>query len=102
MPSGGPGTGRAIRIPVAVAMIIGVLTLALVAVGLTVVLTEDRIRSGPALAPPSAAPPTGLLLDPSTRALRIENVQLVLPGPPYVCADAAENDDAVVHVCAHV
>ncbi len=67
------------------ALLVGVLALALVAVGLTVVLTQDRIRTGPAVAPPSAAPPSGLLLDASTRTLKIENVRLVLPGPPYTC-----------------
>ena len=77
--------GRSVRIPLAVALVVGVVALALVAVGLTVVLTQDRIRTGPAVAPPSAAAPAGLLLDRSARTLGVENVRLVLPGPPYEC-----------------
>ncbi len=84
-PAQDPDSGRTVGIPVAVALVIGVVVVALVAVGLTVTLTEDRIRSGPAVAPPSAPALPGLVLDPSTRSGRIENVSLVLPGPPYVC-----------------
>ena len=83
--SAAPVDTHAVSVPIAVALVVGVVVVALLVVGLTVVLTEDRIRTGPAAAPPSAPPPAGLLYNVGTRQVRADTVSVVLPGEPYLC-----------------
>ncbi len=74
--------------PLAVTLIIGVVVAALVGVGTTVALTGDRIRTGPAAAPPSPTPVPAVTYRPATRMISVDELRMVLPGSPYNCLDA--------------
>lgn len=67
---------------------VAVVVAALVGVGATVALTSDRIRTGPAVAPPPAVPPPAVAYRPATRTVTIEELRMVLPGAPYECLNS--------------
>lgn len=77
-----------VRAPLAATLIIGVVIAALVGVGTTVALTGDRIRTGPAAAPPSPTPVPAVSYRPATRTVSVDELRMVMPAAPYDCLDA--------------
>ena len=79
-----------VGLPVAVAVVVGTLLVAVVGLGAVARVSEDRLPSGPALAPPAAAAAAPLTFDPATRAASVGELQVMLPGPPYTCSSRPE------------
>lgn len=78
------GDEPAVRWAVAVAVTVGVLLLALVAVGIVVSASTKALPDGPALPPPVVAP-AGVAADLTTRRATVGTVSVTLPAAPYVC-----------------
>ena len=78
----------------------GVLAAALLAViagGAVVSLTEDRMPSGPGIAPADAAPATALIdYDPQSGLVSVEELSYTVPGEPFSCDAVAEEAPAGV------
>jgi hypothetical protein len=65
--------------------------LAVIAGGAVVSLSEDRMPSGPAVAPADAAPPASLInYNPQTGLVSVEELSYTVPGEPYSCDAAPE------------
>ena len=78
----------AIRLPLAVGITIGAVILALILLGVTVSVTEDRLPAGPAIAPPPKnAQPIVALYDETTGGYVAGPVKMKFPGAPYDCGD---------------
>ena len=78
-----------VKLPAAVAIVLGVVVLAVIAVGAIVSFSTDRLPSGPAVAPPSVGPaPTRISYDAATRRTAIEEMSYIGPAAPYVCQTA--------------
>ena len=87
--AGQPGPVEpAVRAPLAVAILIGAVLLAFVAVGAVVALSTERLPSGPPVAPPAVVPPipkTPVTVDAGTRKASAQEFRAVLPGAPFIC-----------------
>ena len=83
--------------------ILAAVLLAVMAGGAVVSLTEDRMPTGPAVAPADAAPPPALIdYNPQTGRVSAEEMSYTVPGRPYRCdAAAAERQPTFrsVHSC---
>lgn len=75
---------RGVAVPAAVGVVIAAVVAVLVVVSVVVSLTEDRLPTGPALAPPAAAAPE-VSFDAPTRIVRYAEVTTRMPGTPYIC-----------------
>jgi hypothetical protein len=77
--------------------------LAVIAGGTVVSLTEDRMPTGPAVAPADAAPaPAVIDYDPQSGRVSAEEMSYTVPGRPYRCDAAAEERPPTsrsVHSC---
>lgn len=78
-----------VRLPVAVAVVVGVSLVAVVAVGAVVSASAQGVPSGPAAAPPPRSATRAISYDPSTRAASVGRLRLTLAGSPYVCDTSA-------------
>ena len=80
---------QAVRLPVAVLVIVAALVVSLLAVALVVRVSADRLPSGPPRDPPAAPPEaTTLSVDPDG-TVRFQEFSMTLAGPPFRCGDAA-------------
>ena len=75
---------RGVAVPAAVGLVVAAVVAVLVVVGLVVSLTEDRLPTGPALAPPDA-PLAAVSFDSSNRQARYVDVLVRMPADPYTC-----------------
>lgn len=77
------------RLSVAIALVVGALVAAVVAVGAVASVSADRLPSGPAspLPTPTATAPA-VRYEAASRSASVAELHLVLPGAPYSC-DAA-------------
>ncbi len=102
-----PPVGEPVEAPARPRMIAGgilaAVLLAVMAGGAVVSLTEDRMPTGPAVAPADAAPPPALIdYNPQTGRVSAEEMSYTVPGRPYRCdAAAAERQPTFrsVHSC---
>jgi hypothetical protein len=80
-----------VRLPLAVALVVGALVLATAAVGAVVSASAQRLPSGPALPPPtpSAVRPV-VQYDPVSRTASVAALRWVPPVAPYACAADAQ------------
>lgn len=78
----------AIRLPLAVGITIGAVILAVILLGVTVSVTEDRLPAGPAIAPPPKQDREVVALyDGINQSFFAGPVTMKMPGPPYQCDD---------------
>lgn len=84
-------TGGRVALSVAVLAVVAAVLVGVVVVGLVVWVSEPRLPTGPAVAPP---PPQARVAEVtysgSSRAAEIDEARMVMPGSPYVCAPAPE------------
>lgn len=74
-----------VRLPVAIAVVVGALLVALVAVAGVAAASAERLPSGPALAPPTRSSSGAVGYNRGTRAVAIGQLKVTLAGSPYVC-----------------
>ena len=81
---------RTVRLPIAVAITLGALVLALIAVGAVVSFSSDRLPSGPEVDPPvqPAAVHTPINYDAQTRLASVREMHFVAPAEPFACMPA--------------
>lgn len=91
-----------VRMPLAVALVVGTLLLAVVAVGAVASATTRGLPSGPAVPPPTRSAGSQVTYNPGSRAASVQDLKVTLPGAPYVCENgpgpALPSFDSVV-VC---
>lgn len=80
---------RGVAVPAAVGVIVAAVVGVLVLVGLAVSVTDDRLPTGPALAPP-APPEVAVSYDALLRRARFGEVVVTLPASPYTCPSDPE------------
>jgi hypothetical protein len=88
--TGQPDTGqpsKGVAVPVAVGVVVAAIVAVFAIVGLVVSLTDDRLPTGPAMAPPAAAGPE-VSYDSLLRRARFGDVVVSMPGVPYECPTA--------------
>ena len=73
--------------PAAVGVVVAAIVAVFAVVGLVVSLTDDRLPTGPAMAPPPPAEPE-VSYDSLLRSARFGNVAVAMPGKPYECPGA--------------
>ena len=73
--------------PVAVGVVVAAIVAVFAVVGLVVSLTDDRLPTGPAMAPPAPAEPE-VSYDSLLRRARFGDVVVSMPGLPYECPNA--------------
>jgi hypothetical protein len=78
-----------VAVPAAVGVVVAAVVAVLVVVGLVVSLTEDRLPTGPALAPP-AAPVAEVTFRPDTLQADYAGVAARMPVNPYVCPSSPD------------
>lgn len=76
-----------VALPVAIALVVGVLVLAIVAIGAVVAYSADRLPSGPAVDPPAARPSGVIAYDLQTRRATVQEMHFDAPGEPFTCHD---------------
>lgn len=82
----GPAAEPGVRLPLAVAVVVGALVLAMAAVGAVVSASAQRLPSGPAVAPPTPSTVTPVVqYAPATRTASVAELRWVLPAAPYTC-----------------
>ena len=81
---------RTVRLPAAVAVTLGALVLAVIAVGAVVSYSADRLPSGPPVDPPvrPAAVHTPISYDPQTRLASVKEMNFMAPAKPFACLPA--------------
>jgi hypothetical protein len=88
-PTAGPAEQR-VPTPLAVTVIVGAVILGLVVLGAVVWLSEPRLSTGPAVAPPPRTSSASEVdYDEATRVAKIQEMRVELPRPPYQCDGAA-------------
>jgi hypothetical protein len=84
-------TDQRVPTPLAVAIIVGAVILGLVVVGAVVWLSEPRLSTGPAVAPPPrTSSASEVSYDARTRVANVQELRVELPRPPYECTSGAE------------
>ncbi len=82
-----PHEGPGVRVPLAVAVVLGAVLVAVVAVGAVVSASAERLPSGPAVTPPSpTAARASLAWQPDDNLATIGELRVVLPAAPYACS----------------
>lgn len=72
--------------PLAVTIIVGAVILGLVVVGAVVWLSEPRLSTGPAVAPPPPVSNTSVVeYDGRSRVAQVQEMRVEFPEPPYEC-----------------
>ncbi len=80
----------AIRLPLAVGITIGAVILAIILLGVSVSLTEDRLPSGPPVDPPPVQDrPVIALVDETTQEYVAGSVRMKMPAEPLSCSTTA-------------
>lgn len=83
----GPHEGPGVRVPLAVALVVGAVLVAVVGVGAVVSASAERLPSGPAVAPPSPTPARARLVwQPDDNLATVGELRVVLPADPYTCS----------------
>jgi hypothetical protein len=80
-------SSRGVAVPAAVGVVVAAIVAVFAVVGLVVSLTDDRLPTGPAMAPPAPAEPE-VSYDSLLRTARLGNVAVSMPGKPYECPGA--------------
>jgi hypothetical protein len=83
-------TDQTVKLPVAVAITLATVVLALIAVGAVVALSADRPLTGPAVAPPAAAKALVVVYDARTRVAAIQELKVTTPATPFSCTSSEE------------
>ena len=85
-----PPRDRTVRLPVAVAVVVGVLLVAVVGLGAVTAATAQRLPSGPAMDPPPSAAAVAVQFDAAARTASVAELQVTLAGAPYECGERPE------------
>lgn len=80
-----------VRLPLAVAVVVGVLLIGVVVVGVVVSASAQGLPSGPAVAPPAKSAARAVGYDTATRAASVGKLKVTLAGAPYVCDSSAQS-----------